>query len=86
LQAWQVIPNPVEAGHAELRVNTANGLEANVYIVDMAGRMLRNLNNVTFASGSATIDLPVEGLTNGFYFVVLDDGKGRDTRKLVIAN
>jgi hypothetical protein len=86
LQAWQVIPNPVEAGHAELRVNTANGLEANVYIVDMAGRMLRNLNNVTFAPGSATIELPVEGLTNGFYFVVLDDGKGRDTRKLVIAN
>ncbi|MBL7825347.1 MAG: T9SS type A sorting domain-containing protein [Saprospiraceae bacterium] len=85
LEAWQVAPNPVEGNQASLIVHTNSGFEANVQIVDAAGKLVSNLQTVPFAEGANTVELPLDGLANGFYFVVLDNGKARDVRKMVVA-
>lgn len=85
LSAWQVTPNPVNGNSARLTVSADSELEVNVSIVNAAGVQVRNLSSQTFAAGASTIDLPIDGLANGFYFVVLDNGQVRDVKKLALA-
>ncbi len=85
LSAWQVSPNPVEGNNARIIANASSNFEANVAVVDAAGRLVRNLQSVQFNEGANTVELPLEGLSNGFYFIQLDNGAARDVRKLVLA-
>jgi hypothetical protein len=85
LSTWVVSPNPVENDHAHLTVNAASDFEANVSIVDAAGKVIRSMQGVSFKEGTASVELPIEGLVNGFYAVVMDNGKARDVRKLILA-
>jgi hypothetical protein len=85
LSAWQVSPNPVEGDHAHLTINATSAFDANVSIVDAAGKLVQHLKNMHFSEGASVVDLSLEGLANGFYFVRLDNGTARDVRKLVLA-
>lgn len=85
LSTWVVSPNPVENDHAHLTVNAASDFEANVSIVDAAGKVIRSMQGVSFKEGTSSVELPIEGLVNGFYAVVMDNGKARDVRKLILA-
>ncbi len=85
LSAWQVSPNPVQSGSTfRLAVNADNGLEANIQIIDPAGRQVYSQNGVQFPAGETVTEVPVNGLGNGLYFVVLQSGQGRDVRRLVV--
>jgi hypothetical protein len=85
LSAWQVSPNPVEAGSiAHLTVSADQPFEATVNVVDAAGRIVFTQANVAFGQGQNTLNLPTEGFANGFYLVSLDNGKARDVRKLAV--
>ncbi len=85
LSAWQVSPNPVEGNAARIIANATSDFEANVLILDAAGRLVRSLQSVNFKEGANTVELPLEGLSNGFYFIQLNSGNARDVRKLVLA-
>lgn len=85
LSAWQVSPNPVEGNTARIIANVSSDFEANIKVVDAAGRLVRNLQSVKFSEGSNSVELPLEGLANGFYFIQLSNGQAQDVRKLVLA-
>lgn len=83
LSAWQIAPNPV-TGSARVFVNAADNFEATVNVLDATGRMVRTLNNTVFPMGETVLDLPVEGLASGLYFVAIENAEGRDVRKMTI--
>ncbi len=85
LSAWQVSPNPVQSGASfRLVVNADNGFEATVQIFDPAGRQVYSQQSLSFQAGETVTEVPVDGLGNGLYFVVLNSGQGRDVRRLVV--
>ena len=85
LSAWQVSPNPLQNGDAfHLAVNASNGFEASVRIFDMAGRQVHSQLGLQFPAGETVLDVVVSGLHNGLYMVVLENGQGRDVRRLVV--
>lgn len=84
LSAWQVSPNPASE-EAKILVKTSGAFEANISIVDAAGQLVRRTSGIQFNEGDNIHTLPVNDLSNGFYFIVLDNGQGQDIRKLVIA-
>ena len=85
LSAWQVSPNPASGNEAHLTINANSDFVANISILDAAGKLVKNIRDVHFVAGASTVDLPLEGLSNGFYCVFLDNGIARDMRKLVLA-
>lgn len=85
LSAWQVSPNPVAGDRASIIAKASHNFEVNAHIVDAAGQIVRTIAAVQFSEGSNTVELPLDGLSNGFYFIILDNGKARDMRKLVLA-
>jgi len=85
LSGWQVAPNPLRSGTTfRLAVNANQGFEAAVQILDATGRQVYNQANLQFQAGENLTELPVDGLGNGLYLVVLTNSQGRDVRRLVV--
>jgi hypothetical protein len=85
LNELKVTPNPVENGQVALIQIEANaGFEATLRLVDVAGRITRDLGTIPFMAGENTVQLDTDALPNGVYFVVLDTEKGRHTERLVV--
>lgn len=85
LSAWQVSPNPVQNGASfRLTVHAGNSFEATVQIFDPAGRQVYSQPGVQFQAGETVTEIPVTGLGNGLYFVMLQNSQGRDVRRLVV--
>jgi hypothetical protein len=85
LSAWQVSPNPVQGNEARITVNATSSFNANISIVDAAGRLVNQLPMVSFNEGNTAVAIPLEGLSNGFYVIVMDNGAAKAVRKLVLA-
>lgn len=83
LSAWQIAPNPV-SNTARIFFSAAANFEATVSIHDATGRRVRTLPNTVFPQGESTLDLPVESLANGLYFVAIENVEGRAVRKMTI--
>jgi len=85
LDAWSIYPNPAVSGDiAYMAVKTNAGFEARISIVNPAGQLVYEQNNVAISGGETTVELPLDGLASGVYFVVLDARNGRDVRKLTV--
>ncbi len=84
LTAWQLSPNPVNGQVARLNLVAEQSFEATVRITDAAGRTISQYNHIEFPQGESIYELHTEGLANGFYFVSLESGKGRDVRKMSV--
>lgn len=84
LNALQVAPNPVGAGMATLFVSAERNFEADLQVFDVAGRRVYAQNGLFIANGESAIELPVEGLQNGLYVVMLQSGVGQTVRKFTV--
>ncbi len=84
LTAWQLSPNPVSANVATLNISADKPFEAAIRITDAAGRTVSFQQNINIPQGESTQELRTEGLANGFYFVSLESGKGRNVRKMSV--
>ena len=85
LSAWQISPNPLRNGaSATVLVHAEKGFDAALRVYDLAGRMLFQQVETAFAAGETAFELPLSGLENGMYFVVLQNKEGQSVRKLSI--
>jgi len=85
LTAMQVSPNPVsDSESARLTVSTETGFEASLRVFNAEGRPVSAQEGLVFPQGNTTLELPLTGLSNGIYFVALQNGQGQAMRKLVV--
>ncbi|MBX2892253.1 MAG: hypothetical protein KF734_15100 [Saprospiraceae bacterium] len=87
LMAVKIVPNPASVGGAVgIYVNAPDAaFEADIRVFDAMGRQVRVLNGVGFPKGESTLELPVEGLGNGLYFVAIENAEMRIVRRLFLA-
>ncbi len=86
LDKWTVAPNPA-AGNDQLRVflNATSHFDAELRVLDATGRQVLQLENQSIPAGETVLSLPLSGLAEGLYFVVLQSGTGSAVRKLMVA-
>ena len=86
LDKWTVAPNPA-SGNADVRllINATSNFDAGVRVLDATGREVFRMGSQSIPAGETVLELPVNGLAEGLYFVVLQSGGGSAVRKLTIA-
>jgi thiol-disulfide isomerase/thioredoxin len=81
----KVFPNP-SSDHAFLTINSSTETSANFSIIDQFGRSVFLSKNISLQNGNNQIELPVEMLINGIYFVKFSDTeKIYETIRFVVA-
>lgn len=87
LNAWQIAPNPAASnGIVNVTADAKQGFTATISILDATGRRVYTHQNVEFQAGETTVELPINGISNGLYVVMIESEKGRDIRKLTVQN
>lgn len=87
IDKWLIAPNPVSEGSTvRMFLQASNHFEAGVSILDATGRLVRQESAQSIPAGESRIELSVEGLSEGLYFVVLQSGSGSAVRKLTVAH
>jgi hypothetical protein len=85
LNAWQIAPNPVQAGQSvQIMLDAADAITADVQLLDASGRLVKQMNQQFIPAGSSNIEMSLQGVQNGLYLLVLQGEKGRDVRKLSV--
>jgi hypothetical protein len=85
VDAWQIAPNPVQSGiEVQLSMQSTLDLDAQIQILDVAGRVVYTQQSVAFPAGESRVTFPTAGLSNGLYFVRLSTENGQDVRKMVV--
>jgi hypothetical protein len=83
LSAWQISPNPA-ADVANILISAGEPFDAQISVLDAAGRTVLQLPMQPFSEGQNNVAIPLESLSNGFYFVVLNNGIAQDVKKLAV--
>lgn len=86
LSSWTIVPNPANSGEVvSISIATTQAVnEISVSVFDAAGRQVYNQNSISLAPGQTNIALPGNRLSEGFYFVTLQQGDKKETKQLVI--
>ncbi len=81
----QIQPNVVNKGDlVTLNVKTNKSIDATIRIVNMAGQVVKNIENTTFQSGTTTRQITTNELTAGVYIINLQTAQGQINERLVI--
>jgi hypothetical protein len=82
--ALDVYPNPA-SGIINLRIDVADSRNTTITMQDVAGRVVRTIDGNEIKDGLNNIQVSVDQLPAGAYFVHLTNDKANLTRKIVIA-
>jgi hypothetical protein len=82
--ALTVYPNPAQST-ATIVYSPVKAADLNVTIVDMAGRVVKNVFNGKNISTAQSFNVDVNDLNNGLYLVVVTAGNTKQTARLSIA-
>lgn len=87
-RVWQeeiigVFPNPT-THLANIHISVAEHGNCTLNLYDLNGRIVKTLYNSKIKKGLYNFELLTEQIPAGTYFVVLDTGQGRSTKKLVL--
>jgi hypothetical protein len=80
----EVFPNPV-IDQLHLAFELPKESSVAVSVVDMLGRTMQHFPTIFYPQGEIQLDLPLENLSNGLYFVQLQIGNESIVRKFVRA-
>jgi predicted secreted protein len=75
-------PNPVSEGMINISMNAVAGENVAINIVDMAGKMVMELDATFDSSGNAS--LKIDGLSQGIYILNMETVSGKLSRKLIV--
>ncbi len=82
---WSIQPNPIRETEAiTIKVNSKKAFTADIKIYTMTGQIIKQQSALSFALGTSTIQMPIEELTKGVYFITLDNEEGILNKKLII--
>ena len=76
-------PNPAsEAAYLQFHADQAQSFD--IQVINNAGQIVLNMGSHRFNSGMQTLEIPVEKLENGVYFILIQNEKARAVQKMVI--
>jgi hypothetical protein len=78
-----VYPNPASE-FAQLTFTLADAANISASLVNVMGQKVAAINGGNFAPGTHTVNLDINGLAAGVYFVNLNTGNGMVTEKLIV--
>lgn len=78
-----VYPNPAK-DRVNLEISMLQATKANISVVDMLGREVIKLGNVSLASGNNLVEINTSALSNGAYFVKIMSNDGITSKKISI--
>ena len=81
--ALLVLPNPVE-GPAQVVFSIDGPGRSTLEVVDVLGQVIATVHQGNLPAGQHRMDLPVQGLTAGMYFLRLRQGVGSRTVRFVV--
>jgi hypothetical protein len=76
-------PNPA-TGFTTLSFSKSQPFAAEIVITDMQGRVVRSLGSRNFGTGSQQVEVKLDGLTNGMYFINLNAAQGRISHRIMV--
>jgi hypothetical protein len=83
ISSVNVFPNPA-ATSAVLKLNSSINSNINVNVIDLTGKNCVSQLDLETVAGENTIELPVNSLANGVYFVTITSKAGKETVKLIV--
>jgi len=83
LNVGELFPNPVANTNVSVKINSPEAANARVNIFDNMGRAVRTIETELYA-GANTVELNLDQLATGTYFVAIQVGKETVRRKLLI--
>jgi PKD repeat protein len=78
-----VYPNPAE-GFTTVSFDATSGGTLMINVVDLNGRVVRNINNLEYNTGKNVYSIDVQGLSTGVYVLNVQTGNTYNTHKLII--
>ncbi len=82
---WSIQPNPITANSdLTIAVNAKTAFDADIKIFNITGQLLQIQPAIKFTAGNSKIQLVVENLTKGIYFITLENEEGILNKKLVV--
>ena len=85
LDGLELVPNPIAGDHVKMQLSLTEAMDVNISVSNIAGQVVRSLPKTHLTEGEQSIDLDVQNLANGIYFVQLLNEKGIRTERLVIS-
>lgn len=79
----QNYPNPF-TGSTEISYDLGNAADVSIEVMDMTGRVVKNLDEGMQPAGSHSIQLDASGLNSGVYFYTLKAGNYSETKRMII--
>jgi len=76
-------PNPAE-GFTTLSFEAQVDGEITITIIDLNGKVVRNVGTKNFEAGKNTYSLDIQGLATGIYVVNMNAGGSQFTQKLIV--
>ncbi len=84
ISSFTMYPNPAQ-NNVTLDFSIAQTAEVNINIIDITGRIVKEVSKENFASGANSVTVDVADLMNGFYFVNIQSLQGSKTSRLLIS-
>ncbi|MCB0650905.1 MAG: T9SS type A sorting domain-containing protein [Saprospiraceae bacterium] len=80
-----VLPNPVSNNeNLRVRLNAESAFEGQMSLIDLTGRVIRQLPAQIFEAGNNIYEFALDGEAPGIYFINVNSSEGKITRKVAI--
>lgn len=84
-QSMSLYPNPSADGNTTLEFDLNEASDnSSIYITSIVGKRVQNIYNGSLASDNYKFNINTEALSTGIYFVSIETGKSRVTKKLIV--
>jgi Secretion system C-terminal sorting domain len=80
---FKVVPNPA-SNYVNVQLSLEQSTDVQIQVIDLSGSVVRAQQAGTLVAGSHQINVPVETLPNGAYFMRIIAGQQSGVRKLLI--
>lgn len=86
VELMTVSPNPVSVG-TDLTINleSSSAFKANIELVNLNGQVLKTIDNQNFQQGRNTVNITMNSLSAGLYFVRVRTEEGVMNRRVIVA-
>jgi hypothetical protein len=79
----QNAPNPA-LGYTNISFTAPKMATVRIYLADMTGKIVKEVANGNYSSGSHSVSLDIKDLSSGSYIYILETGNVRLTRQMVV--